>query len=182
MAGSAQDGTRRGVRKSRGMRGFRRAADAVSPALREAGAKRGFAEHRILTQWREIAGAALAGLTRPVRISYRGHEPGLGATLVVMAAGAVAHEVSHLAGTIVERVNRVCGHRAVSRLRVVQTAGLELAAPPEPRQPLPSPAAAPSPLVEAVSDDGLRAALARLEQNLRGRVRPATLHQGQAAR
>lgn len=173
---------RRGLRKSRGTRGFCRAADAVSPAVREAGAKRGFAEHRLLTQWREIAGAELAALTRPVRISYRGHEPGLGATLVVMAAGAVAHEVNHLAGRIVERVNQVCGHRAVARLRVVQTAGLDPVVPLAPPSPVPAPAAAPSALVAAVSDEGLRAALARLEHNLRGRVGPAASHQGQSSR
>lgn len=179
MAVGAQDGTRRGLRKTRGTRGFCRASDAVAPALREAGARRGFAEHRILTQWRDIAGAELARLTRPVRISYRGHAPGLGATLVVVAEGAVAHEVNHLAGSIVERVNRVCGHRAIARLRVVQTAGLGVAPAPAAPPPAADMLLPPSPALAVVHDDGLRAALARLERNIRGRARSAASPEGQ---
>ncbi|MFO7854681.1 MAG: DciA family protein [Paracoccaceae bacterium] len=87
--------------------------------MREAAARKGFAETRVLTDWEAIAGAELASLCRPVKVSYAGK--GFGATLIVLADGARAPEVEMLGPRIVERVNAHYGYRAISRLKVVQT-------------------------------------------------------------
>jgi hypothetical protein len=167
----------RPVRRKGGGRGFARAAAALTPALRAAAGSRGIAEHRLLTDWDAVVGPEFAALCRPVRIEHRPRrgDAGLGGTLVVAAGGAVAPEVLHLAAVLVERVNAAYGYRAVSRLRLSQTEtgwGAAAVAAAEPPAPF---AAAPSPLISTVADEGLRAALARLEANIRRRAdRPRT--------
>lgn len=99
--------------------GFRHAGTAAAPWLREVSARRGFAEPRILTDWDDILGPALAPVCRPVKVTYSGR--GFGATLIVLAAGARAPEVQMLAPRIIERVNGHYGYRAVSRIKVTQT-------------------------------------------------------------
>lgn len=104
----------------KGWGGFRHAVAAGDKPLKTALQRRGFAESRVLTQWEEVAGAALAPLCRPVKVDYAAG--GFGATLVVMADGARAPEVTMLRPRIIERVNAFYGYRAISRVRVVQTA------------------------------------------------------------
>ncbi|MEO0681044.1 MAG: DUF721 domain-containing protein [Pseudomonadota bacterium] len=99
--------------------GFLHASASAVRMLKEASARRGFAEPRILTDWDAIMGAALAPVCRPVKVSYAGKN--FGATLVVLAEGPRAPEVQMLGPKIVERVNAHYGYRAVSRIRVVQT-------------------------------------------------------------
>ena len=168
---------RSGRRKAVRGTGFTRAADAAAALVESGGAARGFAEQRVLTGWADIVGSDLAALCRPLKMTYRGREPGLGATLVVLVEGALAPEVAHDAERIIERVNRSCGHRAVARLKIVQTHGLAadaLAEAQAPWTPPPAPDAPPSASVSAIADDGLREALARLETNIRRRAaRPA---------
>lgn len=167
----AQDhGTADGRRKSRRGFGFTRAAAAAEKLLREAGASRGFAEHRVLTDWATVAGPEFAALCRPVKMTWRGRDHGLGATLVVLVEGARAAEVTHLADRIIERVNRVHGHKAVTRLKVVQTHDGAAAPGACAESAPPAPPVEPSVAVAAVADAGLREALARLEANIRARA------------
>ncbi|WP_205962158.1 DciA family protein, partial [Paracoccus siganidrum] len=73
---------------SRRKRGFEAAASLMSRRVQKAAEGRGFAVSRLLTHWPEIAGAQLAAMTRPVRISHsRG---GFGATLTLLTTGPVA--------------------------------------------------------------------------------------------
>jgi hypothetical protein len=157
-------------------RGFRAAAEAARPLLGGAGARRGFAERKLIEEWRDIVGAALAESCRPVKMSFRRGDGAFGATLIVEAEGARALEAQHLSERIVERVNQVYGYCAVSRLKVVQTApGASgpggVAEPQAGYAPPPPVDPHPSPLICAVEDDGLRAALARLEANIARRPR-----------
>ena len=99
--------------------GFRQVGAFAKGPMREAAARKGFAETRVLTDWEAIAGAELASLCRPVKVSYAGK--GFGATLIVLADGARAPEVEMLGPRIVERVNAHYGYRAISRMKVVQT-------------------------------------------------------------
>jgi hypothetical protein len=166
-------------RKSAG-RGFTRAAAALTPALRAAAGKRGFAEHRLLTDWDAIMGPELARLCRPVKVEHRPRKgaEGLGGSLVVAAEGAAALEVAHLAPQIMERVNRAYGYRAVSRVRVAQNGAGWGGAPAALREDgagwdgprRAAFASPPSPAISAIADEGLRAALARLEANIRARA------------
>jgi hypothetical protein len=165
-----QDGATGARRKGRG---FTPAAKAAAPLLRGAGAKRGFAEQRLMTQWPALVGPALATLCRPVKMSFRRGD-GLGATLVVEAEGPAALEIQHQAPALAERVNAVYGYRAVERIKVVQTAPRGGASgflgEPAPAFEGPPPLDGPvSPDISGVENPGLRAALARLEANIRRR-------------
>lgn len=164
-----EDGASQGPRKPYRKPGFAQAGAAAAPVLRSAGAKRGFAEHRLLSAWVSIVGAELGAACRPVKVAYGGREGGLGATLVVAADGARAVEAAHLADRIVERVNQVYGYRAITRMRVVQTGAPETglaegAAAFDRAPPVDLP---PSDDILRIEDLDLRAALARLEANIR---------------
>jgi hypothetical protein len=166
-----EDGASPGSRKPYRKAGFTHAASAAAPMLRGAGAKRGFAEHRLLTEWFQIVGAELGAACRPVSVAYGGRGGGLGATLIVSADGARAVEAQHLADRIVERVNQVYGYRAVTRMRVVQTGAPEtgFSEGPESFDRAPPVDLPPSADILRIEDPGLRDALARLEANIRKR-------------
>lgn len=178
---------------ARKARGFLHAAALSSEPIRTAFSRRGFAETRVLTDWPEVVGDALAPLCRPVKVTYAAG--GFGATLVVLAEGARAPEVEMLGPRIIERVNAFYGYRAVSRFKVVQTASgmgasggfAEDAAlaprsrqsdrmgAPERRQGAVSEAEAQgvAAAVRPVASDSLRQALDRLGRNIISRRRAA---------
>lgn len=151
-------------------KGFHRAAEFTPGALKSAGAKRGFAELRLLTEWRAIAGDALAAICRPTKVTYGGRGGGLGAALVLAAEGARAPEIEMQKAQIVERVNAFYGYRAISRISIDQSRAPLLNAP-EPgagaEQDAPRPA--PRPLAN-VADPGLALALARLGANVKAKA------------
>ncbi len=154
--------------------GFRRADALLQGRIRDASATRGFAQSRLLTQWAEIAGPEIAGIARPVEVSYgRG---GIGATLVLLTTGAHAPMLEMQAPKLRERVNAIYGYNAISRIRITQTAPTGFAdgqiafqhtaadsARPEPAPELRAKAAAQ---VAPIADDGLRSALERLAANI----------------
>ncbi|MEO0633376.1 MAG: DUF721 domain-containing protein [Pseudomonadota bacterium] len=148
--------------------GFKRTANLLTGRIRDASAKRGFGESRLLTQWAEIAGPEIAAISRPVAVSYgRG---GLGATLTLLTKGAHAPMLEMQKQQLRDRVNSVYGHQAIKHIRITQTAATGFAegqvdfdmaqtvkddSPPEPT-PVAKGLAAP------VADDDLRLALERL--------------------
>jgi hypothetical protein len=147
-------------------RGFARAANVLQPHIRKAAEGRGFAVTRVLTHWEEVAGAEIARLARPVKISHTG--PGFGATLVLLTTGANAPLVEMQKERLRERINAAYGYNAIARLRVTQTSPTGFAeaqaqfAPPEPApEPAPNPAcvARAAEIAAPVQDDSLRAAL-----------------------
>ncbi|MGB0852498.1 MAG: DUF721 domain-containing protein [Pikeienuella sp.] len=161
-------------------KGFALAADLVAPTIKHAGAKRGFAELRLLTEWRVIVGEALAGVCRPIKVSYKGRTSGLGATLYVAAEGARAPELAMQEPQIIERVNQFYGYRAISRLSIDQSragmlsAGFADTSKPyeqdHPTQAEPSTGRIP---IEGVTDERLRLALARLGANITAKSKRA---------
>ncbi len=185
----------KGARKPppiRRMRGFEPAAGLLREPIRKAGESRGFATSKVLTHWAEIAGADLAALCRPVKVSYA--EGGFGATLTVLASGAAAPLVQMQLPALRERINAAYGYAAIARIRITQTSGAIASAPPglaeaqagfahaapeAPNIAPPSPQALRkarsvlSGLTEGVADQDLRAALQRLADNLQGRQKGA---------
>ncbi|MEM6305401.1 MAG: DciA family protein [Pseudomonadota bacterium] len=155
-------------------RGFKRTDSLLAGQIRHASEQRGFAQSRLLTQWAEIAGEDTAAVSRPVEISYgRG---GMGATLTLLTTGAQAPMLEMQREKLRARVNAVYGYNAISRIRITQTAATgfaegQVAFDHRPKQQMP---AAPDPALRqkatevagAVSDDGLRDALARLAENV----------------
>ena len=162
------------TRKPRRMRGFEPAAGLLREPIRKAGESRGFATTRLLTHWSEIVGSDLAGLCRPVKVSYG--QGGLGATLTILASGAAAPLVQMQLPALKERVNACYGFAAIARIQVTQTAAQGFA---DAQTPFDRPnIAAPSPqalararqvvgaMTEGVADTGLKDALERLAQNI----------------
>lgn len=153
--------------------GFAAASRLVQGRVRVASEARGFAETRLLTHWAEIVGPEVAGVARPVKIGY-GRE-GLGATLTVLTTGPQAPMLEMQKDRIRDRVNACYGYRAVSRVRITQTAptGFEegqVAFAPAPRKCAPAPdpdlAARAGAVVAPIGNDDLRLALEALATNV----------------
>ena len=128
----------------------------------------GFSRTALLGQWREIVGPVYCRWSVPESIRFpRGEKTG--GTLTVRVEGPFSVQLQHVAPQIVERVNRILGHAAVARLKLVQG---EVPRPPAP--PPPAETAEPIPVgnLEGVKDEGLRHALETLARELAAGRRP----------
>lgn len=160
-------------RRSTTTRGFARASGLLQDRIRAASQSRGFAVSRLLTHWTEVVGPDIAAVARPVEISYgRG---GMGATLVLLTTGAQAPMLEMQKGRIEEKVNACYGYRAISRIRITQTASTGFAegqaaftAAPASGPPVPAPeiVQAARQTAGGVNDEGLRLALEALATNV----------------
>ena len=154
------------------MRGFEPAFGLMSRQVRAAGETRGFAVAKLLTHWEEVAGRDLAAVTLPVKVGY-GRE-GFGATLTLLVRGAAAPMVEMQKEALRGRVNAVYGYNAIARILLTQTSATGFAEGQAQfvQKPMEAPEPDPTLVVEArqkaagVTDDGLRAALERLGQNI----------------
>jgi hypothetical protein len=138
----------------------------VAKTISDAFAKQGFASTGLVTHWEEIVGSEIAAYAEPMRMQWprRVHEEEPDpATLTLRVEGPVALEIQHLSGTIVERVNRYFGWRAVGRI-VIRQAPLARRAKKKVRPPAPDAVAVArvAASMSDIADEGLRDALARL--------------------
>jgi hypothetical protein len=154
-------------------RGFEAASGLLKDQVRVAGESRGFAVARLLTHWAEIAGEQMAAITRPVKVGY-GRE-GMGATLTLLVQAAQAPMVQMDLPRLKERVNAVYGYNAIARISLTQTAATGFsegqaqfmpAAPAKPAALDPAVQAEAARTAAPIRDDGLRAALEALAQNI----------------
>jgi hypothetical protein len=160
------------------MRGFEPAFGLMKDAVRSAGETRGFAVARLLTHWAEVAGDEMARKTRPVKIGYG--KGGMGATLTLLVKAAEAPMVQMALPVLKERVNAVYGYAAISHIHLTQTAATGFAegqaefvpAPKAPRASDPATRAKAQAVAGDVADEGLRAALEQLAENILTRRRP----------
>lgn len=154
-------------------RRFETAGQLVAPHLREAMQKRGFAEARLLTHWAELAGADIASLCQPVKISHgRG---AMGATLVLHVTGAAGPLVQMRLPALRERLNAVYGYNAIARITLTQVALTGMAEAqakftPSPPQITPQAARKAAEYAHGTRDDGLRVALECLARNVLSRT------------
>ncbi|WP_417604130.1 DUF721 domain-containing protein [Primorskyibacter flagellatus] len=156
--------------------GFARTSSLLRSRISKASESRGFAQSRVLTHWAEIAGEDVAAMSRPVEISYG--RSGMGATLTLLTTGAQAPMLEMQKETIRGRVNAVYGFNAIARIRITQTAATGFAdgqvqfthaARATPKVPDPTITRAAAETADGVADEGLRAALERLGQNVLSR-------------
>lgn len=153
-------------------RGFARTSNLLRDKIRELGETRGFAVTRVLTHWSEIIGEDIAAICKPVDIKYGRN--GFGATLTVLTTGAQAPMLEMQKDRLRDRVNAVYGYNAIAHLRITQTApigfsdGRAMFANKPKQPPKPDAEAQKAARVAArnVHDDGLRAALERLGENV----------------
>lgn len=155
-------------------KGFTRTSSLLTQRIRKASEARGFAQSRLLTQWAEVAGEAMAAISRPVEISYgRG---GMGATLTLLTTGANAPVLEMEKEKLRARVNAVYGYNAIARIRVTQTAPTGFAegqavfapAPAAHKEHTCDPAiqAKADSFAQPIQDEGLRRALSLLGENI----------------
>ena len=137
----------------------------LSDVFSEAYAKQGFAARELVTRWAEIAGADVAAHSEPLKLQWprpvegQPQEP---ATLVLRVEGPMALEIQHKSDVILERVNRFLGWSAVGRLALRQAPLSRRDRPKPPSPPDPEAVARIAETLDAVEDEQLRAALARL--------------------
>lgn len=136
----------------------------------DAYAKQGFAARELVTRWGEIAGPEFAAHSQPLKIQWprpvegQPQEP---ATLVLRVEGPMALEIQHASDVILQRVNRFFGWSAVGRLALRQAPLSRRDRPRASRAPDPKEVAKVAETLDAVEDDELRAALARLGASIK---------------
>jgi predicted nucleic acid-binding Zn ribbon protein len=86
--------------------------DEIARTFRARGWAQRLEASRVVARWPEVVGEAVAAHCRPVRIEDDG-------TLLVSADSAAwATQLAYLQGTLLDRINRICGPGAVVGVRV----------------------------------------------------------------
>jgi predicted nucleic acid-binding Zn ribbon protein len=86
--------------------------DEIARTFRARGWAQRLEASRVVARWPEVVGQAVAAHCRPVRIEDDG-------TLLVSADSAAwATQLTYLQGTLLDRINRICGPGAVVGVRV----------------------------------------------------------------
>lgn len=134
-----------------------RMAKITRPTL----ARRGAAFAAIVGEWAAIVGPRFSLSTLPEKLS--GGPAGEGGALTIRVAGADALELQLVAEQLVARVNTFVGHRAVSRLRLIQAPLPSARAPASPAPAVEPPATSSvTDQLRSIDDPELAASLARL--------------------
>ena len=156
---------------NRRQRGFEAAGHLAQGAITEGARKRGAMLVRLITHWGEIAGEDLGAITRPLRSSFG--RDGLGATLTLAAAPAMAPVIQMRLPDLVRRINAALGYAAVARIKLLQSDAGAFAERPAVFDHAPTRTPPPPPPAEVaqVTDPGLRAALETLARNVQTRTR-----------
>jgi hypothetical protein len=139
-------------------------AELVSVCVADVFARQGFTSCEIVTHWDDVVGPEIAALAEPIRMQWvrcRDPDDASPATLVLRVEGPAALEIQHMAGVIVERVNRYLGWQAVDKLALRQAPLTRRRRPPRPRID-DGAAAAIAAQITGVADESLRMALGRL--------------------
>jgi hypothetical protein len=152
--------------------GFSRASGLMQTRIRKASEARGFAVTRLLTHWAEIVGEGTAQIATPVKVSYG--KGGMGATLSVLTTGAQAPMLEMQKDQIRDKVNACYGYRAISRVRITQTAPVGFSegrvafatAPKQRQEHAPAIKAEATEMSNDVTSPELREALAALGANV----------------
>lgn len=127
----------------------------------------GFVQGALLSRWRDVVGPVYARWSIPESIRFpRGEKTG--GTLTIRVEGPFSLQLQHVAPQIIDRANRILGHGAIARLKLVQG---EVPAPADRPGAPPAPLGAPPPnlapaSLAGVTDPGLREALEDLARQL----------------
>lgn len=116
----------------------------------------GFADARVLSNWRQIIGDEFYQVAQPQQLKN-------GVLTISVSHGAVAMQLQHMAPMIIERINRYFGFAAVKGIRPQQTY-FDIEAPKTRTNIVPDAGAQTraEAQVEGVKDDTLREALKKL--------------------
>ncbi len=142
----------------------RRVADLVPDVGRVAFRRFGFIQSSVVSRWDEIVGERYSTVSAPESIRFPHGERARG-VLTIVAVGAHATMIQHVAPTLIERVNRFFGYAAVERVVIRQGS---LPAPRRAAVPMPS-VAIPQELGESlrtIADPELKAVLESLARGV----------------
>ena len=145
-------------------RGARPLAELLGASLSDAFRQQGFASAELVTRWADIVGQEIAAHSEPMKVQWpraSGDGPQEPGTLVLRVDGPTAIEIQHMAGVILERVNRYFGWQAVGRLALRQ-APLARREKKTIRKIDPEATARIAATLPELTDEDLRQALARL--------------------
>jgi hypothetical protein len=143
-------------------------AQVIEPLTRPLFKSTGLSGTRLLTEWPQVIGPALARHTAPQKLSFpRGKNTG--GTLTIAVAHGFATEIQHMQPIILERLATYLGYKAVTRL-VISHDFLAEPAPAGQPKPQPTLPAASVALVQEVEDDELKEALTSLAETLSGKA------------
>jgi hypothetical protein len=150
------------------------AGEAVAKALDPVFRKRGFASRDIITHWAAMAPAPYDKVAVPDKLAWpRGERGAGGATLYLRCAPGHALALAHEGAMITASINRYFGYVLVGGVRLSAepfTAG-SAAKPEESPRFAPLADSEVDHAVAAVGDDGIRDALRRLGQGIKGKSR-----------
>ena len=102
--------------------GFKSTAHFVHQLTKKSFEKRGFAQSKLIINWKEIVGFDLDKLSKPVKMTFP--KNGLGATLTIEINGAYGPELDLQKENIIEKVNRVYGYTAVIKVNFKASASM----------------------------------------------------------
>lgn len=126
----------------------------------------GFVQGALLARWRDVVGPVYARWSVPESLKFPRGETS-GGVLTIRVEGPFSVQLQHVAPQIIDRANRILGHAAVGRIRLVQG---EVPKPADRPATPPQAAGAPAPSgianLSGVKDEGLRSALEELAAQL----------------
>jgi hypothetical protein len=128
----------------------------------------GFVQGALLARWRDVVGPVYARWSIPESLKFARGQTSDG-VLTIRVEGPFSVQLQHVGPQIIDRANRILGHAAVGRIRLVQG---EVPRPAERPVAQPAPAGeGPKANLSGVKDEGLRAALEDLAAQL-GTAKP----------
>jgi hypothetical protein len=123
----------------------------------------GFVQGALLSRWRDVVGPVYARWSIPESLKFARGES-TGGVLTIRVEGPFSVQLQHVGPQIIDRANRILGHAAVGRIRLVQGDVPKLSERPV-AQPVPKPTG-PAANLSGVKDVGLRSALEDLAAQL----------------
>jgi hypothetical protein len=103
-------------------KGFKKAASVLDSLTQKGFEKKGFSQSKLITSWTEIVGEQVSNVAKPLKITFP--KSGLGATLEIEINGAFGPELALQLDILKEKINRVYGYTAVSRVTMKQSSVL----------------------------------------------------------
>ena len=96
-------------------KGFKRTSSFMNQLTQQGFERKGFAQAKLITNWNDIIGLDFCKFTKPVKITFPKNE--VGAILTIEINGAFGPELDMQKEIIREKVNRIYGYNAVTKIR-----------------------------------------------------------------
>ncbi|HSC19800.1 MAG TPA: DUF721 domain-containing protein [Rhizomicrobium sp.] len=142
-------------------------ARGTAPLTADIFARAGFRDPTLVLRWREIAGAQVAQVCQPVKLS----EGPNGGVLTLKTEPGAAVFLHHESRALCERINTFLGRPAIGRLRFVE-GPLPRRPGPRPRRPMPDSVPAADPALGFAGPEPVHQALLKLARRRALRPHP----------